>query len=365
MNPALRSWLLLFLLGALALGASSCQVFGGGSNRKVVAAVSEDAQDSADHAMAAIEAGDDELARTILLRMRGFHTDEGTQAWIDNVMKVLEGRRLLAALDMSLVVVQSETDGTRVRELMLRVVSGEGATVVLQMTPPSLRCRRDWLDGFGNGGHTDESAALDFLNKLTVPGNSQIEIPIMSLDGSRGTAAAIREAWDLEMHFCSLQSGDSTYPVNAPSVRGTERYLLASHLNLGALDAGPLIETLTQKETPPLPKVVERGVRIPVEGMSAALDELTPVVEQLPLARVALAASVFAWMAESSGEDYYDPGQFRALAVQHTDAFALVQGGRLVLPRHLRQDAHAWKLWFARRAELRSVKKESPLDLPR
>ena len=365
MTALLRIWLPTLLAGALALGASSCQVFGGGSNRKVVAAVSEDAQESADHVMAAIEEGEDELARSILVRMRGFHQDEGTQALIDNVMDVLDGRRLLASLDMALVVVSTETDGHRVRELKLRIVSGEGEEVVLQMTPPALRCRRDWLDGFGNGGHTDDSAALDFLSELTIPGNTQMDVPIMTLDGSRGTAAAIRESWNLEMHFCALETGSATYPVNAPAVRGTERYLLASHLNLGPLDAAPLIETLTQKETPPLPMLIERGVRIPVEGMSAALDELAPVVAQLSMARIAMAAPIFAWLAESSGEEFYYPGQNMALAVQHTDSFALVQGGLLVIPRHLRQDAHAWKLWFARRAELRAVKKDSPLDLPR
>ena len=356
----LSSCLALLLL---LLGASACQLIGGVGGA-AEPALAEEAEDSADIVLAALAEGDDELARATLLRMRAFHPDAGTQAWIDNVMEVLEGRRLLAALDLELAVLVDESGAARVRRLVLRARSDQDQVIVMRMAPPALRVERDWLDGLGNGGHTSDSAALDGFQELEVPARGVVEIPLLELEGARGTAAAVRERWDLETHFCYLEQGGREYPVNAPSVRGVERYLLASHLQLGALDAGPLIESLRGEEMPALPVLVERAVRIPRAEMSAALDALTPVVETLPLARVGRAAGVLTWIAESSDEEYFSPGSLLSLAVSGDEPQRLTEGGRMLAPRHLHGDARAWKAWLQVRGRLHALKLESSLDLP-
>lgn len=359
--PLKRFPLLCLLIASLC---SSCQLFGGGGRGAVRAEVIEEAEDSADHVMDALAEGDDELARTILLRMRAFHPDEGTQAWIDNVMLVLDARQLLSTLDLKLAIIQHEVDGAQVKQLVLRARSEQTEPVVLRMTPPALRCRRDWIDGLGNGGRMDDTAALDFLVELEIPAAGEVEIVLFDLDGARGAAAALRERWDLEMHFCSLDRGEQSFTINAPIVSGVERYLLASHLNLGELDTQPLIDALRGVDPPPLPKLVERAVRIPVRNMSAALDDLTPVIEGLSMKRVELASPVLAWIAESSSEAFYSPGDALSVALQRDPTSKLVRDGRLLAPRHLRNDARAWKAWFLTRARLHALKTESTLDLP-
>lgn len=358
--PRLR---LLFALALLVLGTSACQLLGGATS-PAEPELAEEAEDAADLVLAALAEGDDELARATLLRMRAFHPDPGTQAWIDNVMEVIEGRRLLASLELELAVIVDDSGEARAKRLVLRARSDQDQAVVMRMAPPALRVERDWLDGLGNGGHTADSAALDALEELAIPARGTLEVPLLELEGSRGTAAAVRERWDLEMHFCYLEQGGREYPVNAPAVRGVERYLLASHLQLGALDAGPLIDSLSGPEPPALPVLVERAVRIPPSEMSAALDALTPVVDALPLERVGRAAEVLTWIAESSGEDYFSPGSLLSMAVAGDDALRLTAEGRMVAPSHLRGDPRAWKAWLQVRARLHELKTESSLDLP-
>ena len=326
--------------------------------------IAEDAYASAELVLDALASGQDELARRVLQRMRAVHHDEGTVAWIVGVEGVLEGRRLLESLTLTLEIKTDETEGIRRRTLMLVAETAAGEGVVLHMTPPVLRCRRSWLDTRGNGGHSDDGVGLDWLDTLTLPGASRLEFPVMSLDGARGPVAAMRERWDLEMHYCYIEQGGRRFAVNAPSVAGTERYLLASQLSLGPLGPEPLLEMIGQTEPPHIERLVERAVRIPEAEKGAALDQLTPLVMRLSIARTELIAPVLAWLAEGSGEAYYEPDSPFATSVDLGSVRKLRVGNLMLAPRFLRSEPQAWKRWLELRLAAREVKPRSPLELP-
>lgn len=326
--------------------------------------VSEDAVESAALVVDALNTGDDELARRVLVRMRATGQDEGTLAWIEGVEAVLEGRALLDTLSLALEVRTNEDPEHRQRQLVLTASAEGDETLVLRMSPPALRCERSWIDTAGHGGSSDDGVGLDWLDHLTIEGGQEVEFPIMSLDGARGQAAAMRERWSLEMHFCYLEAGEQRFAVNAPLVEGCERYLLASHLKLGALDPGPLVELLAAPERPRIEQLVERAVRIPEAQMPKALDELTDVIETSSISRTELAAPVLTWLAEGSQEDYYDPGSHLDVAIDPGSVRRLVVDGRLLAPRFLRTEPQAWRRWLALRKELRAIKPKPVLDLP-
>lgn len=332
--------------------------------RRVDPMVAEEAVESAEIVLEALNSNQDEMAAGVLRQMEALYSDEGTRAWIDGVRGVLEGRRLLASLDLSLVVVTEEKDGARIRRLVLRCRSEGGEGIVLHMSPPAVQCERSWLDTRGHGGSSSETVGLDWIESITLPGQEATDIPILNLDGARGQAAALRERWDLEMHFCYLEQAGQRFPVNAPGVTGVSRYLLAGNLALGPLGPEPLIELLERPSDPRIEQLVERGVRIPEPEMGLALDALSPVVARSSMARVERLAPVLCWLAEGSGESYFDPGSAMEIAMGGQSNLRIQVGGRLLEPRYLRSDPRAWKSWLERRSLLRGAKPESPLDLP-
>jgi len=332
--------------------------------KRVEPCVTEEALESAEMAVEALNANEDQMAGDLLRRMGALYQDEGTQAWVAGVQGVLEGRRLLASLELELAIVSEEKGGALTRRLELRARSEGEAGLALHMSPPVVRCRRSWIDPQGHGGSSDDTVGLDWIESITLPGDQVTRIPILQLEGARGQAAALRERWDFEMHFCYLEQDGQRYPVNAPQVTGLTRYLLADPLALGALGPEPLIELLSGKERPRIEQLVERGVRIPEGEMAAALDALTPVVANLSTARVELAAPVLTWLAEGCDASYYDPGSAMEVAMKPQENLSIQVGGQLLEPSYLRSDPRAWRAWLLRRAALRDIKPESPLDLP-
>jgi len=326
--------------------------------------VQEDAIESAQLVAEALNSGQDDLARRVLLRMRAVNPDAGTLAWIESVETVLDGRALLDTLTLSLEVRSTEDPEHRQRQLVLRAFAEGQDTLVLRMSPPVLRCQRSWLDSAGHGGSSDDGVGLEWLDTLTIPGNTQLEFPIMNLDGGRGQAAAMRETWSLEMHFCYLEQGEQQYPVNAPHVQGCDRYLLARQLQLGPLEPGPLVELMGAAERPRIEQLVERAVRIPEGRMTETLDLITPVIAASTLSRTELAAPVLTWLAEASGEDYYNPGNQLDAAIDPGLVRRLVVNGQLLAPGYLRSEPQAWKRWLAARKQLRGIKPKTTLDLP-
>jgi hypothetical protein len=326
--------------------------------------LSQEAIESAVIVLEALDSGQDEMARSVLLRMRGVQPDEGTLAWIEGVEAVLDGRALLRTLTLSLEVRTSEHEDQRSRQLVLRAHTDGSETLVLRMSPPVLRCRRSWIDSEGHGGSSDDGVGLDWLDTLTLPGGTAVEFPIMDLDGGRGAVAAMRERWDIEMHFCYLEQAERRFPVNAPLVEGCERYLLASQLRLGPLDPGPLVELVGSPTRPRIQQLVERAVRIPENQMEAALDQLTPVVLGLSIGRTEQVAPVLTWLAENPSADYYDPGNQLDAVIDPSSVRRLKVGGLLLAPRYLRSEPQAWKRWLMLRGKAGLIKPESTLDLP-
>lgn len=356
----MRTTLILLLLTALA----SCSFLGFARDEDGAPMVHEDALESAVLVLDALATGQDELAGSILRRMRAFHPDRGTQDWIDGLELVLEGRRLIGSIELSLLVRTEDVDGARVRNLVMRASAKGQQDIELFMAPPTLRCRRTWIDPLGNGGSSDDSVGLDWLESLVLPGDETVEFTIMRLEGGRGGAASMREHWELDMRFCYLVQNDKRFLVNAPFVQGIDRYLLSTSLTLGDLDVGPYLDVLWGTKPPQMQQLVERAVRIPEGRKAAAMDRIAPRIAELSITRLELAAASLAWIAGGTGYTFFEPGSvFERLAAAEQD-LPIVSDGQLLAPELLRGNGHAWKRWAEAWIQMRGRKSQSNLDVP-
>ena len=353
------------LLASLLALAPACRL-PGASPADAVPEVADEFVDSANLALEALDLGDDELAASVLLRMRALGPDAGTAAWIAEVERVLAGRAQVDRLDLALDLEAYEVDGAKGKRLVLEVRAGPGPPLVLDMTPPLLSWEREWLSAEGHGGRTNDAVGLDRLERIELAPDAVTRIPIMDLPPTRGQAAAARERWLLEMHFCYLTVEGTRYSTNAPRVRPLDRYLLASQLRLGALAPDSLAQLLAERPDAPMAMVVERTVRVLPEHHEAALDALTPVVLELTQDEVGRIAASLQWLtggARARGEYHGEAGDLAAF-LSPEDERPLVTGGRLLDPALLYGHPRAWMRWLEARAVLRARKPASPLDLP-
>lgn len=333
---------------------------------QVDARVSEDFLDSAVFVLEALDEGNDELAESILLRMSARGPDPGTAAWIHEVGRVLEGRAVLRQLDLRLVTVVEELDGTKTKRLVLRVNAGGESAVSLHMTPPILAWERDWIDASGNGGRSSDEVGLNSLERLDFAPQSLTDIPVLDLPPARGQALAMRERWSLEMHFCYLEVEGTRYPTNAPFVQPLERYLLATHLQLGPVHPGACADLLAERPDANLQAIIERAVRVLPEHHDESLDLLTPVVLDMTLLDVQRAVPALSWLtgeARARGEYHGSAGDLTYFLSPEEDR-PLMFDGQLLDPVLLHGNPLGWQRWLVARDVIRARKPASPLDLP-
>jgi hypothetical protein len=311
-----------------------------------------------------LRTGEDEIVRSLLLRMRARGPSGATLGWIKDVERILVGRDMVSHLGLSLEVRLLPIDGggqTRMLGLRANTFPDSVESISLFISPPTLKIDRTWIDATGQDGQESDSVGIDTMTIFELSVEESDWIPIIPLGVPRGQAAAVREIWSLEMHHCYFMLGGEQIPVNAPLVAPCERYLLGSHLQLGWLEPNAVAEFASSTETFNMSQLVERAVRTRPSDWPVALDCVEGVLDSISQDRIQQLAPVLRWMAtpEVSRDEW---GIAHALgAMEGND---ILVDGALVHPSALRQNPNAWRRWLKARASLRSQSVPSNLDLP-
>ena len=312
----------------------------------------------------ALRIGDEEVVRSVLIRMRARGASGGTLEWIEGVERGLVGRRMVADLDLTLEVRELALDGggtTRILGLRAKSVANAGGPLSFSISPPVLKIERTWIDASGQDGQESDSVGIETMTSFQLNGEEGGWIPILPLTTPRGQAAAVREIWSLEMHHCYFKLAGEKIPVNAPRVRSCERYLLGSHLQLGWLEPDAVAKFAMGSDTPNTSQLVERAVRTRPSDWAIALDHITAELDKIPQSRLEQLAPVLRWFAAPE-VDKSDWGIEQVFSTM--DSTQIVSDGELVHPSVLRHDPKAWKLWLLARQQLRDSKSTQNLDLP-
>ena len=310
----------------------------------------------------ALRSGDDDLVENLLLRMRARGAEGEVLAWIENVDSILLGRKLVRELELALEIREQPVEGGGiVRMLGLRANSIDSGPVVFSISPPVLQVERSWIVPNGQSGQETDSVGIDSLTDLQFTGGEGQWQAITPLMIPRSQAAAVLETWSLEMHHCYFELDGERIPVNAPPVASCDRYLLASHFQLGWLEADAVASLLMAPDQPTTPQLVERAVRTRPEHWADALDAITRNLDDLSKTRLAQVAPVLAWFAmpEVGTSEW---GLDNVLSSM--DAGSIMDNGQLLHPSALRHNPSAWRGWLKARASQRNQKPASNLDLP-
>ena len=310
----------------------------------------------------ALQTGDDDLVGNLLLRMRARGAEGDALDWLVNVEAILTGRRLVRELDLRLEIRMEPIEGGgTTRMLGMRANSVGSGPVVFSVSPPVLQVVRSWIVPNGQSGQETDSVGIESLTSLRFSGGEGEWMPIAPLSVPRSQAAAVLETWSLEMHHCYFELDGNRIPVNAPSVKSCDRYLLANHLQLGWLEPNAVADLLGETTSPTTSQLVERAVRTRPEEWAEALDEITLVLGNVPKAQLAQVAPVLAWLAMPE-VDSLEWGLEDVLSAM--DAPSVFNNGQLLHPSALRHSPDAWRNWLLVRASQRSQKPASNLDLP-
>jgi len=239
------------------------------------------------------------------------------QRMTDNLGRVVEARRTIAALDLGLEV--RRVAGAQRAEVWLAAQSSLTEPVLLVPGPANLELERLSLDPkTGLEVRATELTALTDEVRLEVPAGGAAVVRLGEVAiGVPGGAIATRTRFHLVLRSGSVTVQGRVLPVRAMAVRGAERTDLPTWLPAGPVEPAELAR-LVAKPDAALTALVERAVRILPERRVEALELLREPALERTLDQFELLVPVLRWLTGASGErgalptdPGRDPGQWR------------------------------------------------------
>jgi hypothetical protein len=282
-----------------------------------------------DALQAAVDDGEDDVARRILASIRARGPSADLLEFARGYERILDGRALLRDLDLALAV--DPVEGAPAdRRLVLVASHPRAEDVVLRLPAGMLARRRTAIDPAGNESRSLTTERSPLLDELAIPAGREVRLPVCSFVIDVGGALAVRERWTLVPRAGTVVVGGEELPAQDPVVAACETVRVARFLPGAAVAPEELVSYLARDEIF-LPALLERAVRIAPERRDEALSLLEPAVARLAAERperVAEAAPAFRWLA---GGAAVDPGR----------------------------DVAAWAAWFRARADARRRERDT------
>jgi len=291
-----------------------------------------------DALQAAVDDGEDEVARRILAGIRARRPSAEVEEYAASFERVLDGRALVRDVDLRLA---SEPVEGAPGDLLLVLLAAHSrdVDVTLRLPAATLRRGRIAVDARGDDASGMTTETTDALGALRIPAGETVRVPLRAAELRLGGALCVRERWTLSTRAGFALLEEEELPAQDVAIEPCEVVRLAPFLPTAPVEPAELVRYLQDEQELFVPALMERAVRIAPERRGEALDLLAPVVTRMAgddPERLTTAAPALRWLARSR------------------DA-----GG----------DPVAWSAWFAGRTAKReavqdAAEPEGGLDLP-
>ncbi len=339
------------LLGGLVLLAA-CQAAGGerapGRVVEPTAAGGVTLSDPAAEALfqalaAALEEGEDELARSLLVGLSARPLGTRERELVASAERVLRGRELVRGLELALASEPVPGEEARFR-LILVARSRDTEEVHLRLPPSDLKRLRASMDARGFEGLEFESKASHALAELRLRPGVQERFTLLTYELPLGRALGVRERWRMETRSGEIECAGEVLPAGHVKVQGCERERLSPLVAPEPAPAEALAERLGQEGVPSTRELLELALRIEPAGRESALRALAPVVAGLAHTRpghVALAEPALRWLTQNRDIGPDPAGWARYLEARLAAGTAESTPGGLDLPARSRNEQPA------------------------
>jgi len=288
---------------------------------------------------AALEDGDDALARVMLARLEPLASTEGERAFLASCGRILAGRELLGSIRIELVLEAPDGGERHEGRLFLAFLQTTEAPLTLHLPPADLGHVRTWIEERGIESRVLSIATIAGLERLLLPPGVARRIEIGTVRTEVPRALAVRDGWEVIFRSGEIERQGERLPVRSPPSPRLEHTTLGAGIEATPAEPGELARAFADPASE-LVQVLVLAVRIPAEERNAALAALAPEVERLVREdpeRLRTLAPALRWIARSP-----DPGAdptrwaawFRAFAAREERARAEAERDeRLDLPR--------------------------------
>jgi len=248
----------------------------------------------------AIDDGEEDVARAALRRLLARQPTGRTLEIAGGLERILDGRELVAQLELRLVAEeQEEINGRYTLSLSARQ---RGETEV-RLRPGGAWLRESLLmvDPDGREQRAVRKQGLPFPDELCIPVDEELRLPLaeVQLPGPAGLLA-LSSRLSLELIPGEFVDEEGRYlPAQNVPVEVVEVVRLASFLPTGSV-APEELERYVAAGRIFVPALMERAVRILPENREEALDRLAPLVESISLVELELLVPALRWLSRTA-----------------------------------------------------------------
>ena len=254
--------------------------------------------------VAAVQDGDDGLARVLIERLRPWAQDDAERERLEAFQRILDGREIIAACELRLAAEPvRKGNGERGHyRLVLFARHTLDEELELDLPPASLVLLRTSVDP--NGGQTRSSTTrtTEVFSGLRLPPGKTVRVELQSRRAPVDANLAVAERWKLLPRSGLLRIGGRELPATRLFVDPCQRVRLADPLPLAPVPIEELVRYAQQAELS-TPALLERAVRIPSPQRKRALRSLAPHVSrwaQEDPERVETLAPALRWLADGA-----------------------------------------------------------------
>jgi hypothetical protein len=297
---------------------------------------------------AALEDGEDDLARDVLARLEPLASTSEERAFLASCRRILAGRAVQAAIRIELVLDDAPERPARgggepepePQRLYLEVLQSTDVPLTLHLPPADVEHLRTWITPEGIESRALAVRPVSGLGRLLLPPGVARRIELGPYPAAVPGALAVRDAWEVAFRSGEVERGHERLPVRAVRPPRLERTTLAPGLDPGVAP-GDVASELARALADPgrgFPDVLALAVSVAAEEREAALAALAPEVARLAREapeRLRAVSPALRWIARAE-----EPGA----------------------------DPDGWAAWFrareTRRAERADADGDPRLDLP-
>ena len=275
-----RPWLFALVLGCAAAcaGPGRDSVETDWERRQRVAREMAPFESAFESVQAALDAGDDALARRTLERAMARGPRGAALERARAYLRILEGRALVAALDLRLVA-EPRRAGREVRVALIARQTLD-RELLLRTGPASLSLLLTGIDTFGGESRVANSSSIEELAELSLAPGTARRIELGRFDLPEVTGVAVRARWELSLLPGHVDAGGGIRPAQAVSIAPCEFVRLASWLPTAPVLPRELADYVGSPGFSG-PGALELAVRIEGPQRAEALDLLAPVVAEM------------------------------------------------------------------------------------
>ncbi len=280
----------------------------------------------------ALRAGDDELARSILVYATARGPRGAALEIAERFAQRLEARARVARLELALVEAASSAPESVKLELVVRNAGDE--RVELRAPGAALDQRVVGLTPDGVEQRRGQRLFVDALDRLVLAGGETRRVSLGRFPAPLAGYIALRGDWRLSAATGLVRIDGLELEASELKIAPLERSRLDPRLPSTPIEPQSLVDYV-RRGAPSMPSFLERAVRIAPERRAEALDLLAPALLERPQLELVRAAPVLRWLSGESVGDGFG------------------------------EDAQRWRAWLeARLAPPPERASSSPLELP-